>query len=640
METSLDSARLTQAPSGQVIPSKGRSPFGFVQRGLPWVLAAGFLALYAITLTRWVSYQGLETLARAAGWNWNLTYLQPLHFLVMYPVRWLPGGSQVIALNLFSAVCSVLTLALLARSVAILPFDRTRDQRQLERNEFSFLTIPVAWLPPVFAVLVCGLQLTFWEHSIVSTTEALDLLLFAYCVRCLLEYRLDQRNSWLYRMALVLGIAITSNYAMIGFAPAFLIAVIWIKKRAFFNSRFLLTLGGFGTAGLLLYLLLPAINASSPLSDQNFWQLLKVNLWYQKSQLLGFPRYIVLLVALASVLPVAYIGIKWPNQLGDISVVGNALTDLMLHVKPAAFLALCLYVVFDPPFSARKLAFGQPMLPFYYLGALSVGYFAGYFLLVFGHSDFKPWQRYRKARTILNKAIVAVVWVAAIAVPVGLAIKNLPEIRENTGPYLSRMAEATVSSLPTTGGVLLSDEPHRLYSVCEALRRKGIVDRFVCLDTTSLTDPAYHHYLRKKHGKDMSWVGNLAQRPLKQPIDTPSLVALLLNAAQQHRIFYLQPSFGYYFESFYSEPHGLAYELKRYPANSVTAPVISPQLLKENDQFWKQLLPKELAALRQPSTIDGPKKDRKPSPERNWSTFNVAITYSRALTWLGVEAEG
>ena len=52
-----------------------------------------------VVTPRWVSYQGLETLARAAGWNWNLTYLQPLHFLVMYPVRWLPGGSQVIALD-------------------------------------------------------------------------------------------------------------------------------------------------------------------------------------------------------------------------------------------------------------------------------------------------------------------------------------------------------------------------------------------------------------------------------------------------------------------------------------------------------------------------------------------------------------
>src|SRR6185503_13636998 len=357
--------------------------------------------------------------------------------LVTYPVRWLPGGWQVIGLNLFSAICSVLALALLARSVAILPHDRTRDQRQLEHNEFSFLSIPMAWLPPILAVLVCGLQLTFWEHSIVSTGEAFDLLLFAYSVRCLLEYRLDQRNGWLYRAALVMGLAMTSNFAMIGFSPAFLIAILWIKKRSFFNIRFLVTMASLGLAGLLLFLLLPAINSASPLTDQSFWQLLKISLGNQKSQVLGFPRYIALLAALTSILPILFIGIKWPNQLGDISAVGTALTNLMTHVIHAVFLVLCLYVDFDPPFSPRELAFGQPMLPFYYLGALSIGYFAGYFLLVFGRATLKPWERYRQLRGVANKAIVALVYLALVGVPVGLAIKNLPEIRKTSGPYLA-----------------------------------------------------------------------------------------------------------------------------------------------------------------------------------------------------------
>src|SRR6185503_3211293 len=144
---------------------------------------------------------------------------------------------QVIGLNGFSMLCSVLTLAILARSVAILPYDRTRDQRQLERNEFALLGIPGAWLPPIFAVLVCGLQLSFWEHATISTVEALDLLLFAYCIRCLLEYRLDTRDAWIYRMAFVLGLGVTSNFALIGFLPAFLVALIWIKKRTFFDLR-------------------------------------------------------------------------------------------------------------------------------------------------------------------------------------------------------------------------------------------------------------------------------------------------------------------------------------------------------------------------------------------------------------------
>jgi len=55
----------------------------------------------------------------------------------------------------------------------------------------------------VLAVLVCGLQLTFWEHATVGSSEMLDLLMFAYVVRCLLEFRIAGRDSWLFRAAFV-----------------------------------------------------------------------------------------------------------------------------------------------------------------------------------------------------------------------------------------------------------------------------------------------------------------------------------------------------------------------------------------------------------------------------------------------------
>ena len=77
-----------------------------------------------------------------------------------------------------------MSLALLARSVALLPHDRTHDQRQKERSEFSLLSIRAAWLPPVLAALVCGLQLTFWENATgCASAEMFDLLLFAYVIR-------------------------------------------------------------------------------------------------------------------------------------------------------------------------------------------------------------------------------------------------------------------------------------------------------------------------------------------------------------------------------------------------------------------------------------------------------------------------
>jgi len=60
------------------------------------------------------------------------------------------------------------------------------------------------------------------------------------------------------------------------------------------------------------------------------------------------------------------------------------LTSFLFHLVCAAFLIFCIWMAFDPPFSPRHLNLGTPLLTFYYLGALSIGYFSGYFLLVFG----------------------------------------------------------------------------------------------------------------------------------------------------------------------------------------------------------------------------------------------------------------
>ena len=85
-------------------------------------------------------------------------------------------GSQLYSLFYLTAFLAALSLALLARSVALLPFDRTWDARLRERSEFSLLSLKTAWLPVVLACAVAGLQLSFWEHATVFTGEMLDLL--------------------------------------------------------------------------------------------------------------------------------------------------------------------------------------------------------------------------------------------------------------------------------------------------------------------------------------------------------------------------------------------------------------------------------------------------------------------------------
>src|SRR6202142_1940534 len=166
----------------------------FVPRFLPWLLALASFTLYWFTLNRWVSPFNLSNVADVSGWIWQPEISSPISFLITYPLRWLPAAQIPLALNLFSAVCAALTLGLLARSVALLPHDRTDAQRKRERSDFSFLTLRSAWLPPVLAVVVCGLQMTFWQNATNYTGEMFDLLLFAFVICTLLEYRLDERD--------------------------------------------------------------------------------------------------------------------------------------------------------------------------------------------------------------------------------------------------------------------------------------------------------------------------------------------------------------------------------------------------------------------------------------------------------------
>src|SRR5208283_4423759 len=137
----------------------------FVPAFLPWAVAAGALAVYLVTLNRWVSLSSLQQVAKVSGWTWQPELYGPFFWLVAYPFRWLPAPVIPLALNSFAAVCAALSLALLARSVALLPQDRTHEQRQQEPSKSGLLSIPAAWLPPVLAALACGLQLTFWEDA-------------------------------------------------------------------------------------------------------------------------------------------------------------------------------------------------------------------------------------------------------------------------------------------------------------------------------------------------------------------------------------------------------------------------------------------------------------------------------------------
>src|SRR4051812_42858501 len=114
----------------------------------PWLIVAGALALYLGTLNHWVTLSSLPIVSQITGWDWHPGYLEwrpnyilPLYTIVTEPIRLLPVHVQPMALNAFSALCAALTLGLLARSVRLLPHDRTKEQRLREPGVDSLLSV-------------------------------------------------------------------------------------------------------------------------------------------------------------------------------------------------------------------------------------------------------------------------------------------------------------------------------------------------------------------------------------------------------------------------------------------------------------------------------------------------------------------
>jgi len=633
----------------------------FVPQFLPWLLAAAAFVTYGLTLNHWVSLFNLGAVANLSGWNWRPEVYNPVFFFVTYPFHWLPAAQIPVVLNVFSAVCAALTLSLLARSVAILPHDRTEAQRERERSDFSFLTGWNAWLPPVFAVVVCGLQLTFWENATNCTVEMFDLLLFAFVIWSLLEYRLDEHEGRLVLAAVVYGAGISENWAMIGFLPLFFGAIIWIRGLSFFNLRFIKWMVLGGLAGMLFYLLLPLVAMASHKAGVTFWQALEANLAAQWEVVKMFfvrmdIRKTLLLLSPASLLPVVVLGIRWRSSFGDNSKIGLALASFMFHVIHAILLFICVWVAFDSPFSPRHLGFGLPFLTFYYLGALSVGYFTGYFLLVFGkvpeqRSRERSRNRSQRQRPdpfkSLNRVVIVGVWLFVAVAVSGLVYKNTPQIRGVNDDTFRKYTALLEANLPPGGGILLSDDSRRSLLLRAALVRDRRANKFVLADTQYLPVPAYHRYLHAI--APQKWPDTISSVEATNGISPLHNIGLLATLAKSNELYYLHPSFGYYFEQFCLEPHGLVYKLNTLPNDTLRPPKPDKNLIAANEAFWAQAETTAFAPIIQAVTPADPNATesfgeklldrfhvaREPNPNAS-----VAGTfYSRSLDFWGVQLQ-
>ena len=603
---------------------------------LPWILAVGMLAVYLLTLKHGVAPGNLGEVVELSGWNWRPNVFGPVTILVTYPLRQLPANMIAPAANLLSALCAALTLALLARSVVLLP----RRSRLSHHDNHS------AWLPPILAVLACGLQSTFWENAIEARGEMLDLLLFAYLVRCVMEFRLNPNPSWMTRFAFVFGLSLANNWAMLGFLPLFVGVLFWAGFKEGF--RLFLRMALFGLAGLSLLLLLPLIGSFSHARHIGFWAGLRLVLGTYKYMLVWFPKGPFLLLSLISVLPVAFMGIRWASFFRSSDPGAQILVAKgVFNLIHAAFLIVSICVALDYPLSPRHQGLGFAFLPLYYLGALSVGYFSGHFLLLFG-PELSEALRRGPVSNFVGSIVIAVIWFLLVAIPGLLVCRNLPQVlASNRSPWQGYFS-LVEKSLPSQGAIILSNDPFRLYAFQAALAREGRQLRHLPVDTTALGDAAYLKFLDQNYPQFN--LANTVSNRFSGHTALSDQIQLIETLSRSHGLYYLHPSFGYYFEVFYPQAHGLVYQLKPYGTNIVGVPPPSREQLAENELFWHaaaaEQFPPVLHALQQMESqakrnpIDRFLAHVHLDREPDQGVRIVGAWYSRALDYWGVELQG
>ena len=588
-------------------------PIHLKQPHLPWLVGSLAVLFYALTLCHGISLTNLPLTVQVTGWTAEPVVGRPLLWLVTVPLKLLPDGWVPLALNLQSALLGGLALALLTRSVQLLPLNRQRVQTMFGRNSLGIFIRHDAWLPAVLAVMACGLEARFWQEAVANSGDMLDLLVLAVPIWCLLEYRVDGRRRWLDAATLVWGLGMAENWALQLLLPVYMVTLLWIWGRDVNDlklwRRFTVRMAVLGAIGSSLVFLPPLVNSLPPGAP---WTL-KHALWQSGSDLGSSLQFVYwlfrsshseygIMLVTYYLMPVLPILMRIQNEGSYQTSVQARIQFFVLHVWYLFSLVTCLWLTLHPilgPQSilAQHLNQNQSLLSFVYLTALGTGYLAGHFLLIWG-ADIPAMQKrnpsFRRPPFVpqwLQYALKPVFYALPAAMLVLLIVHNQGPIRDLNRVPLLQFGQLASASLPPGGGIVLGDDPERLHVLQAALARRGDYHQWLVVDTTRLTDDRYRASLDRQ--QKLGWP-DLSPDPARAMVTTAQFLS---QQTETKPLYYLHPSFGLYFEFLDYEPHGLVYKVRPASGVPTTRPGPPAALIRENEQFWDQAWAADLPAI-------------------------------------------
>lgn len=559
-------------------PGSGDFENSFVSKKLPRLIGVVAILLYFITLSHWITLGSLENVSRMAGWHTQPALVRPLAWTLFAAFRFLPDAWIPLAANLFTALSATLVLVLLTRCVALLRYDVLPEGGIRKTSQLGLLTTPSAWMPPVFAALIFGLQLDFWEHATAATGEMPMLVLFAYAIRCLLEFRITKIEAWLGRGILAYGAGMADSWVLIACLPVLVAALIGLKGLSpFLSLRFLLRMTLLGLAGMLLCLLLPTLETLWSAGSDRMWATLLAHFKAQKQMLWFFKMAPFRLLALTGLIPFLILSVRWKShtiQPADDTPQGVFVAKVAGHFIHALLLVLALWIALEPELMPRGFPSGGVLLVYHFIWSMAAGYCAGYVLL-FKQGKAQP----RPSR--LTAAGIRLLLLATVAV---LLWKNFSSIRLTNSSATRDFVKAIVDDLPSGNIIVLSDEPWTSWLLQGELSGRGRGREVMVVDTTKLPSQWYSEQMAATF--QARWSSPVGTNTSWQ-VTPAMLVSSLTEMAAREPTFYAHPSLGLFFERYVGEAKGSAQRLVLRASEEVSEPILPGTALEDNERLWQ-----------------------------------------------------
>ena len=186
----------------------------------------------------------------------------PLYCLVGRMMALLPVGSVAQRLNLLSALFAAMSAGLVFQLAVSLG-----RRVGFWKTPGGCLDIPGIWAPAALAGLLCAFSKTLWSQAVVAEVYAGHLFLVLLCFLSLIRWQEEGQSRHLFLFALILGLGLAHHATAVLAVPAFLLFLIWQRRRLFENWKNILILIGLIVIGLSTYLYLPLRASANPPLD-------------------------------------------------------------------------------------------------------------------------------------------------------------------------------------------------------------------------------------------------------------------------------------------------------------------------------------------------------------------------------------